>query len=143
MSASPTSSRTRFCTEAELPSPKCFSRSLASRPLSGPNTSSTFLPKCSATVRARSVNWASSSREARSNSVFTYSELAAACSRSSTRAPISIASRTVLTGSSPACCALAHQADGAFVREIQVVDHEAVADEGDAGLSEWGGGFHR
>ncbi len=102
-SASLTSSRTRFCTEAELPSPKSFSRSRASWPVSGPKTSSTLVPKCSATVRALSVNWLSTSRDTRSNSVFTYSALAAACSRSSTRAPISIASRTVLTGSSPAC----------------------------------------
>ena len=141
-SASATSSRTRFWTEAELPSPKSFSRSRASRPFSGPNTSSTLVPKCSATVRALSVNWRSTSRDTRSNSVFTYSALAAACSRSSTRAPISIASRTVLTGIVARLLALAHEPDGAFVLHVELADDEPVADHGDMGLPEWGCGFH-
>ena len=98
-----TSSRTRFCTDAELPSENSFSSSLARWPLSGPKTSSTRSLKYSATVRARSVNCAFSSVAARSNSVFTNSALAPACSRSSTRAPISTASRTTFAASSPFC----------------------------------------
>src|SRR4051794_32615730 len=101
--ASATSSRTRFCTEAVPPSENSFSNSLASWPPSSSKTSSTFVPKCSATLRAFSVNATSSSFAVFSNSVRTYSALAAACSRSRTRAPISIASPTVLAASSPAC----------------------------------------
>ncbi len=98
---SATASRTRFCTDTALPSPKRRSSSLASWPSSSPKTSANWVSKNSAIVRALSANSTCTSLDAFSNSVLTNSALAAACSRSSTRAPISTASRTVLTGSSP------------------------------------------
>ena len=55
-SVSPTSSRTRFCTDADEPSEKCLSSSFASWPFSGPKTLSTRSPRNSATWRALSVN---------------------------------------------------------------------------------------
>ncbi len=140
--ASPTSSRTRFCTDAVLPSENSFSNSLASWPLSSPKTSSTFLPKCSATVRALSENWRSISCAVFSNSVRTYSALAAACSRSSTRAPISIASATVLTGSSPDCSRSRTSRAAASSSTLRSWIVEPVAGGGYVGLSEGGRCFH-
>ena len=77
-----------------------------------------------------------------SNSVFTNSAFAPACSRSSTRAPISIASRTVLAGSSPFCSRSRTSANGALVVDDEAVDRETVAEYADVGLPEWGGCFH-
>ena len=82
--------------------PNSRSSSLARCPFSGPKTSSTRLPRNSATVRAFSVKAPSTSRETFSNSVRTKSALTSACSRDSTRAPISIASTSTSAGSAPA-----------------------------------------
>ena len=95
-------SRSWCWTATEDSAPNSRSSSLARWPLSGANTSSTRLPRNSATVRALSVNAPSTSRETFSNSVRTKSALTSACSRESTRAPISIASTSTAAVSAPA-----------------------------------------
>ena len=137
-----TSSRTRFCTDVALPSPKRRSSSFASWPSSSPKTSANCCSKNWAIVRACSVNSCWTSREAFSNSVFTNSAFAPACSRSSTRAPISTASTTTLTGSSPFSRASADEADGAFVLDDEALDRDVVSDDADVRLPEWSGCFH-
>ena len=94
------------------------------------------------TALARSANCVSTSRAWRSNSAFTYSVFAAACSRSSTRAPISIACVTRSARSSPAAWRSRGEAHGGFVGDDQVLDAQAVAEQGDARGVERGGGFH-
>ena len=94
------------------------------------------------TSPARSANWVSTSRAWRSNSAFTYSVLAAACSRSSTRAPISIGLDDELGEFLAGVLALAGQAHGALVGHREVLDAQAVADERDAVSEERGGSFH-
>ena len=142
-SDSATTSRTRFCTEAELPSEKSFCELLGELAVLRPEHlvdlgRRSAPPPCAPC----SVNSWSSWREAFSNSVRTYSALADACSRSSTRAPIAIASVTVLTGSSPACSRSRTSRAAALVLDHQAVDGEPVADGADVGLPEWCCGFH-
>ena len=125
-SVSDTSSRTRFCTDAELPSENSFSSSLAKWPFSSPKTSSTFSSRRSATLRARSVNCSSTWREARSNSVFTNSALAAPLAIQHAGADlhgVDDGAGRVLPRLGP----LAHDARGGLVLHHEVVDAQAVA----------------
>src|SRR4051794_4658863 len=87
---------TRCWTAAEESSEKCLASSRDRWPFSGPSASSTFALKYSATERAFSVNAASTF----SASTRKCSTPAPVCSRSRTRAPISIASRMTRAGSS-------------------------------------------
>ena len=122
--------------------PNSRSSSLASWPFSGAKTSSTRLPRNSATARAFSVNAPSTSRETFSNSVRTKSALTSACSRDSTRAPISIASTSTLGRVGARLRALAHELDGARSRTASAVGDDDVAEDGDARGAEGRGGFH-
>ena len=121
--------------------PNSRSSSLARWPFSGAKTSSTRLPRNSATVRAFSVNAPSTSRETFSNSVRTKSALTSACSRESTRAPISIASTSTRRGRRrpPRARARARRRSG---RDGEAVGDDDVAEDGDAGRAEGRGGFH-
>ena len=85
---------------------------------------------------------ASTSAEAFSNSARTKSVCDAACSRASTRAPITTASISTLAGSSPASIARAHELDRPVVGDHQPVDDDGVGEDGDAGEAEGCGGFH-
>ena len=122
--------------------PNSRSSSFASWPFSGAKTSSTRLPRNSATVRAFSVNAPSTSRETFSNSVRTKSALTSACSRERTRAPISIASTSSSAGSAPASVRSRTSVDGAAVAHGERVGDDDVADDRDAGGAEWRCGFH-
>ncbi len=134
--------RSWCCTATADSAPNSRSSSLARWPFSGPKTSSTCLPSTSATARAFSVNAPSTSRETFSNSVRTKSALTSACSRDSTRAPISIASTSTSAASAPASDALAHQLDGDAVAHGERVGDDDVAEHGDARGAEGRGGFH-
>ena len=142
VSVSATASRTRFCTETALPSPKRRSSSLASWPSSSPNTSANCASKNSAIVRALSVNscWTS----LRGLLELGLDELgvgggllAVEHARADLDGVADRPDRIVAV-----LLALAHEPDGAFVLDDQAVDHEAVADRADVRLSEGGGCFH-
>ena len=106
-----------------------------------PKTSSTRLPRNSATVRALSLNATSTSRDTFSNSVRTKSAFTSACSRASTRVPISIAS-TITSARSSRRRPLPRQMDRHAVAHDERFGDDGVAEDGDAGMAEWGGGFH-
>ena len=74
------------------------------------------------------MNAFSTSPETFSNSLRTNSALAPAASRSSTRAPISIASADRADRVLARFLALAHEADGAVVGHDEAVDDQPVAD---------------
>ena len=138
-----TSSRTLFCTDAVLPSEKSFSSSRAELAVLRPeHLVDAVVEELGELARAVRELVPFSSCAAFSNSAFTNSAFAPACSRSSTRAPISTASSTVRTGSSPVLLALADEPDGAFVVDRQAVDRDPVAHHADVRLPEWSCSFH-
>ena len=136
--------RSWCCTAAEDSSPNRRASSLATVPRSRARTPRRpCAPKNSATTRALSVNAVSTSRETFSNSLRTNSASSPACSRSSTRAPTSIASATTRTGSSPASSRARTQAAAAGSSTTRLSTMHAPHEHVDAGLAEWRGGFHR
>ena len=122
--------------------PNSRSSSLARWPFSGANTSSTRLPRNSATVRAFSVNAPSTSRETFSNSVRTKSALTSACSRESTRAPISIASTSTAAGSAPASLRSRTRSTAQRSRTARASATTTSPKTATRGRAEWRGGFH-
>ena len=82
------------------------------------------------------------SRDAFSNSAFTNSAFAPACSRSSTRAPISMASTTALDRIVPVLLTLADEPYGALVLHDESVDRDPVAHHAHVRLPEWSCSFH-
>ena len=134
--------RSWCCTAAVEPSPNRRCSSLARCPSSAPKTSSTLVPKNSATTRALSVNAVSTSRETFSNSLRTNSASTADCSRSSTRAPISIASITTCVGVLARLHAAVQERRGGGIVDDDVLDDHPPHEDVDAGLAEGRGGFH-
>ena len=92
--------------------------------------------------RCMILQLASTDRAARSNSALTKSACTPVCSRSRTRAPISMASATTAAGSSPASAHSRAKRTAHFVGDDEAVDAQAVAHDADAGVGERGGGFH-
>ena len=135
-------SRTRFCTDAALPSQKQLLELLGELAVLLAEHLVELRLEVLRDLARRSVNSLFSSRAAFSNSALTNSALAPACSRSSTRAPISTASRDRPDRIVAVLLAVADEADGALVLDDEAVDRDAVADHADVGLPEWSGCFH-